>query len=93
MLKTYFQTNEQKGFVYRDYTSFSKNSFLTDLSNSIENSQCSEAFKAKIFEVLDKHAPRETKLLRGNYKSHVSKKLKKKDNEKISVKKYCKQDS
>ena len=36
-----------------------------------------EAFEIKTVEVLDKHAPRKTKLLRRNHKSHVSKKLRK----------------
>ena len=39
MLEISFQRNEPKKLVYRDYTSFSKDSLLTDLSNSIENSQ------------------------------------------------------
>ena len=47
------------------------------LSNSIENSQCYEVFETKTVKVLDKHAPRKTKLLRGNHKFHVSKKLRK----------------
>ena len=38
LLKTYFQKNELKRLVYRDYTSFSKDSFLTDLSNSVGKS-------------------------------------------------------
>ena len=58
-------------------TSFSKDSFLTDLSNSIENSQCHEAFETKIVEILDKHAPRKIKLLKGKHKPHISKKLRK----------------
>ena len=77
MLKTSFQKNKPKRLIYRDYTSFSKDSFLTDLSNSIENSQCYETFETKAVEVLDKHAPRKTKLLRENHKPHVSKKLRK----------------
>ena len=77
MLKTSFQKNEPRRVIYRDYTSFSKDSFLTDLSNSIENSESYEAFETKTDAVLDKHAPRKTKLLRGNHKPHVSKKLRK----------------
>ena len=77
MLKTSFQKNEPKRLIYRDYTSFSKDSFLANLSNSIKNPQCYEAFETKTAEVLDKHAPRKTKLLRGNHKPHVSKKLRK----------------
>ena len=45
MLETSFQKNEPKRLIYRDYTSFSKDSFLTDLSNSIKNSQIYEAFE------------------------------------------------
>ena len=78
ILKTSFQKIEPKRLIYRDYTSFSKDSFLTDLSNSIENSQCyDEAFETKTVEILDKHAPRKKKLLRRNHKPHVSKKLRK----------------
>ena len=73
MPKTSFQKNEQKRLIYRDYTFFSKG--VTDLSNSIKNSQCYETFETKTDKVLDKHAPRETNLLRGNHKPHVSKKL------------------
>ena len=77
MLKTSFQKNESKSLIYRDYTSFTKDSFLTDLSNSIESSQCYEAFETKTVEVLDKDSPRKTKLVTGNHKPHVSKKLRK----------------
>ena len=63
MLKTSYQKNEPKRLVYRDYTSFSKDIFLTDQPNSIDNFQRYEAFERKIVEVLDKHAPRKTKLL------------------------------
>ena len=54
MLKTSFQKNEPKRLIYRDYTSFSKDSLLADLSNFIENSQCYEAFETKTVEVLDR---------------------------------------
>ena len=75
MLKTFFfQKNGPKRLVYRDYTSFQKDLFLTDLSNSIENSQCYEAFESR---TVNKHGPRKTKLLRGSHKPHVSKKLRK----------------
>ena len=78
ILKTSFQKNESKRRVYRDYTSFSKDSRLTDLSNLIENSQCYEALETKTVRDIDKHAPRKTKFLRGDHKPHVSKKLRKK---------------
>ena len=86
MLKTFFQQSEPKRLIFRDYTSFSKDSFLTDLSNSIEKSQCYEAFETKTVEVLDKHAPRKAKLLRENHKPHVSKKLRKETMKRFQLK-------
>ena len=59
----------------RDYTSLSKDSFLTDLWNSIENSQIYEIFETKTVEVWSKYAQRKTKLLIGNHKLHLSQKL------------------
>ena len=92
MFKTSFQKNESKRLVNRDYTSLSKHSFLTDLLNSIENSQCYEAFENKTRENLDKHASRKTKLPRANHELLAFKKLKKKENGKTSVRKYRKRD-
>ena len=79
-LNTYFQKNEQKRLTNRAYISFWKDSVLTDLSNSIENSQSYGAFETKTVEVLGKHnstIPRKIKFLRGNHKLHHSKKLRK----------------
>ena len=55
MLKTSFQKCNPKRLVYIDYISFSDDCFLTNLSNSIENAQCYEAFEAKTVEVFDNH--------------------------------------
>ena len=77
MLKTSFQKNEPKRLIYRDYTSFLKDSFLTDLSNFIEISLCCETFETKTVEVVDKHAPQKTELLREDHKPPFSKKLRK----------------
>ena len=77
MLKTSFGKNEPKRLVFWGYTSFLKDSILTNLSNSNENFQCYEAFETKTVEVLDRHALRKTKLLRGTHEAHVSKKLRK----------------
>ena len=73
MLKTSFGKNEPKRLVFWGYTSFLKDSILTNLSNSNENFQCYEAFETKTVEVLDKHALRKTKLLGGNHKPPISK--------------------
>ena len=60
MLETFFRKIDRKVWLHqsvRDYASFSKDSFLTDLSNSIEKSQSYETFEIKTADVLDKHAP------------------------------------
>ena len=62
--------------IQRIYFLF-KGAIYNNLSNSIENSQCYEALETKTVDVLDKHALRKTKLLKGNHKPHVSIKLKK----------------
>ena len=56
MLKTSFQKRNPKKIVYIDYISFSDDCFLTNLSNSIENAQCYEAFEAKTVEVFNHYA-------------------------------------
>ena len=65
MLKISFQKNQKKRLIDTDYNSFSKDSFLTELSNSIKNSQSYEAFETKAVEVSNKHTPRKTKLRGG----------------------------
>ena len=77
MVQTSFQKIEPKKLVYRNYTSFLEDSLLTDLSNPVQDSQCYEVFEAKTVEVLVKHAPGKTSFLRGGYKLHASKKLRK----------------
>ena len=77
--------------IYRDYTYFSKDSFLTYLSISIENSESFEAFETKTVEILDKHAPRK-KNSKKEPETSSFQETKKINNEKISVKKYCEQD-
>ena len=89
-MKIYFQENESKGLIYRDYTSFSEDSFLTDLSNSIWNFQYYGAFETKTVEVLDKYTPQKAKLLRGNHKPYASKNLRKEIMKKSQLKRIAK---
>ena len=77
MLETSSQKSDLKRLNHRSCTSFSKIYFLMDLSNFLENSQSYETFETKAVEVLDKHAPQNIKLLRGNHKLCFSKKLRK----------------
>ena len=50
-----------------------------------------KAFEVKTVEVLDKLAPRKTKLLRGNHEAYPPKKLRKEIMKRFLLKKYCEQ--
>ena len=78
MLKTTFKKEEPKQFIYRDYKNFDKENFYTDLESQLSNcSQKYEHFENTFVEVLNAHAPKKTKILRGNQKPHVDKNLRK----------------
>ena len=76
MLKTSFKREESKHFIYRDYKNFIDTDFRMDLGDKHE--ECPKHYKnfEKTFvNVSDAHAPRKTKILRGNHKPHVDKNL------------------
>ena len=74
MLKTTFKTEESKHFIFRDYKNFDNTSFQMDLESKLNNCPKKYGIFEKIFEIaLNAHAPKKTKFLRGNQKSHVDK--------------------
>ena len=78
MLKTCFKREESKIFIYRDYKNFNDADFCMDLENKLE--ECPkhlENVEKTFANVLDAHAPRKNKILRGNQKPHVDKNLRK----------------
>ena len=78
MLKTTFKKEDSKRLIYRDYKNFNNEYFQNDLKNGL--SKCPknyESFENVFVTVLDRHAPRKTKILRGNQKRHVDKNLRK----------------
>ena len=70
MLKMTFKKEDSKRLIYRDYKNFKNKYFQNDLKNY-------KSFKNVFVTVLDRHAPRKTKILRGNQKPHVDKNLRK----------------
>ena len=64
MLKTTFPKSEPKRLIYRDYSSFSNDIFAEDLSASIQNVTNFTDFESKAIKVINKHAPKKTKMLR-----------------------------
>ena len=78
MLKTTFKKEESKQFIYRDYKNFDNTNFQMDLESKLNN--CPKKYEnfEKTFEnVLNAHAPKKTKFLRGNQKPPVDKNLRK----------------
>ena len=105
MLKTTFQKSEPKQLIYRDFKNFYFESFKSDLRESMVTCERSfEKFDRKFITVLNKHAAKKKKQLRGNQKLHTDKtlrheimkrsKLKNKDNKTknpTDIKNYKKQ--
>ena len=78
MLKTTFKKEESKQFVFRDYKNFDNINFQMDLESKLNNCPKKYGIFEKTFEnVLNAHAPKKTKFLRGNQKRHVDKNLRK----------------
>ena len=76
VMKTTFASKEPKTFVHRDYKSFSQESFKNDLlSKTVGENVDYSKFEKEFIDTLNRHAPKKTKLFRGNQKPHVNKVL------------------
>ena len=74
MLKATFKKEEPKLHKYRDYKKFDSTAFHTDLQSKLEKGpKVYQNFEETFVRVLDAHAPRKTKVLRGNHEPHVDK--------------------
>ena len=73
MLKTTFQKSEPKQLIYRDFKNFYFESFKNDLlENMVTCDRSYDEFDRKFTAVLNKHAPKKKKWLRGNQKPHIN---------------------
>ena len=78
ILKTIFKKEEPKLHKYRDYKKFDSAAFDTDRQSQLEEyPKVCQNFKETFVRVLNAHAPRKAKVLRGNHKPHVDKNLRK----------------
>ena len=72
MLKTTFQKSEPKQLIYRDFKNFYFESFKNYLlEKMITCDRSFDEFNRKFTVVLNKHAPKKKKWLRGNQKLHI----------------------
>ena len=78
ILKIKFEKFEPKKLIYRNFKQFNSEQFKLDICNSISAARTHAAFENNFVPILDKHAPKKTKILRGNQKPHFNKNLRKK---------------
>ena len=72
ILKTEFEKFEPKKLIYRNFKQFDSEQFKFDICNSMSAVRTHAAFENNFVSILDKHAPRKTKILRGNQKTHFN---------------------
>ena len=77
MLKTKFEKLPPKIIEYRLWKFFDYNLFKNDLSHAFDCVDTYTNFEETFTRILDKHAPRKTKILRGNNQPHLTKDLRK----------------
>ena len=78
MLKTTFEKEESKKVTYRNYKQLQWENFDRDLTNSLRSCNGEyENYEQNFIKVLNTHAPKKVKILRGNNKPHHNKNLRK----------------
>ena len=75
ILKTHFIKLPPKKINYRDYNKFNESIFLSDLDKFLNSGNNFLEFEKIFINILNKHAPLKTKLLRANNKPHMTKEL------------------
>ena len=77
-MKTIFKCKERKKLIYRNYSNFSQKDFQNELLLNIGDGKNNYLeFEKNFVETLNKHAPKKTKMFRGNHKPHINKILRK----------------
>ena len=88
MLKTTFKKEESKQFIFPDYKSLDNTNFQIDFKSKFNNCPKKyEIFERTFENVLNAHAPKKNKLLRGNQKPHDDKKSSRSHYETLAAKK------
>ena len=77
MLKRTFHKEEPKTLIYRDYKTFSLETFSSDLFSKLESQENNEyqTFEKNFVDTLNNQAPKKSKIFRGNKKPHIHKTL------------------
>ena len=75
--KTEYQKPKPKTVTYRDYKRFDNFAFRNELEKSILLCNDYDTFHNNYMQILDKHAPYKTKLIRSNHAPYMTKRLRK----------------
>ena len=71
ILKTKFEKFEPKKLIYHNFKEFDSDQFKLDIC--VPAMRTHAAFENNFVSILDKHAPKKTKVLRGNQEPHFNK--------------------
>ena len=77
ILKTKFEKFEPKKSIYRNFKQYDSDQFKLDIFNSMSAMRTHAAFENNFVSIFDKHAPKKTKILRGNQNPHFNENLQK----------------
>lgn len=69
--------SEPVKLIYRDFKNVNIEQFKSDICNSVYNAVAHSTFENSFISVLNKHAPKNTKILRGNQKPQFIENLRK----------------
>ena len=69
ILKKKIKKFEPKKLIYRNFKQFDSDQFKLDICNSMSAVRTHAAFEKNFVSILDKHAPKKTKILRENQKN------------------------
>ena len=77
MLKTTFQKEGQKALIYDDFRKFPYTNFQSGIINNLNSHNSGQycSLKNSFVEVLEKHAPKKIKIIRGNQNPHANETL------------------
>ena len=76
-LKTSFLKSATKKILHRNYKNFTTNSFKIDLKKQLKYTESYESFENVFLNVLQRHTPLKTKVVRENHPPYLNKTLRK----------------
>ena len=75
IFKTKFKKFEPKKPIYRNFKQYHSDQIKLDIFNVMSAMRTQAPFENSFVSISDKHAPKKTKILHGNQKSHFNKNL------------------